>query len=260
MAVQIDATTPRSIGGITGREIVEGFVTVRTAGAREFAEKLEQIAQSVNARSGPLLQLAAERASKPLREAYASLVGDVTGNLKKSIVTRGGRKKYPGVGIAVTGPLVTGPVGASKELGSGNHAWLVEFGTGSRKPGTQGRRTYINVHQMINGKMTRSSGPTFGAYTNQQFENMSRGYYFLMGSKNERTRQARAGSGYPHDFMVVSDGEMHPMTMHPGETYGAMYSKTPARHPMQTAIRDTSGQVLATLIEALKTEIGRLLT
>ena len=59
---------------------------------------------------------------------------------------------------------------------------------------------------MINGKMKRSAS----GVTDSKFASMGKGYYFLMGSIDEPTRQARAGSGYPHDFLPGEDG-MRPM-------------------------------------------------
>lgn len=250
MAVQIDATQPRTFaGGMTGKQMVEAFVNVQTAGAREVAKKLELMAIRAGKDPRGLLKKAVTLASKPIRDGYKKKVRNVTGNLGKSIVTREPKKKYDGVTMAVTGPRVTGPVGADPELGSGNHAWLVEFGTGRRKPGSQSRRAYVNVHQMINFRMQRA-----GTFNNSQFEKMGKGYYFLMGSKNERTRQAKMGSGYPHDFMSDAPGEMHPYTLQPGETYAPM----PAQHPMERTIAENSSQVLNTLINTMQKYIEEL--
>jgi hypothetical protein len=174
----------------------------------------------------------------------------VTGNLRKSIRTR--IKSYPEDGgvIAIVGPLQTGPMGANEKQASGNHAWLVEFGTGPRRPGTQGRRTYINVHQAINGKMSRHSSAN-----DQQFASMSKGYYFLMGSKNEPTRQARRGRGGDHDFYTDKEtGIQHPVTLHPGEEYGEMQGT----HAMQNTINQEQQAVLSTLTATLKSTLERL--
>jgi hypothetical protein len=253
MAVQIDATQPRTFGGQTARQIVEGFVTVQTQGARELAQALERAAQRAGKAATPLLEKAARDAALPIYEDYRNSVGDVTGNLRKSVKIRGSKKKYPGVGIAVVGPTFTGNTGATPEGGSGNHAWLKEFGTGRRRPGTQGRRTYINVHQTINGRMSRRTGNGQQAFNNLQFENMSRGNYFLMGSINEPTRQARQGSGYPHDF-GYTNGRQHPITLGPGESIAPM----PADHTMQKAIQKNSGQVLNNLLAALQRQIDQI--
>jgi hypothetical protein len=247
MAVLIDATQPRDFGGRSARQIVESFVTIQTSGAREIAKELELMALRAQRDPGQLRAKAVKKASEIIKKGYKAKIHNVTDNLYKSIRTE--TRQYDGATVAVTGPRVTGPVGADPEMGSGNHAWLVEFGTGPRRPGTQGRRTYINVHQSINGKMKRA-----GTFNNEQFANMSRGYYFLMGSKNERTRQAKAGSGYPHDFGSDAAGEMHPVTLKPGETIRPM----PAQSPMQKTISENSSAVLASLIANMKNYIEEL--
>jgi hypothetical protein len=248
MAIQIDATQPRDFGGRSARQIVEGFVSIQTAGAREIAKELELMALRAQRDPGQLRAKAVKRASEILVKGYRSKINNVTDNLSKSIATR--IRQYDGATVAVTGPRVTGPVGADPDMGSGNHAWLVEFGTGPRRPGTQGRRTYINVHQMINGKMNRA-----GTFNDKQFASMSRGYYFLMGSKNERTRQAKAGSGGDHDFWTPKGGgKQRPVTLHPGETYRPM----PAKHPMERTISENSSAVLAALIANMRNYIEEL--
>lgn len=248
MAVLIDATQPRDFGGQSARQIVEGFVSIQTAGAREVAKELELMALRAMKDPGQLKAKAAKKASEIIRKGYKAKINNVTDNLGKSITTR--IRQYEGATVAITGPRVTGPVGADPDMGSGNHAWLVEFGTGARKPGTQGRRTYVNVHQMINGKMKRA-----GTFNNEQFASMGRGYYFLMGSKKERTRQAKAGSGGDHDFWTPKDGRsQRPVTLHPGETYRRM----PESHPMQKTISENSSAVLASLIANMKNYIEEL--
>jgi hypothetical protein len=247
MAVLIDATQPRDFGGQSAKQIVEGFVSIQTAGAREVAKELELMALRAQRDPGQLRAKAVKKASEIIKKGYKAKINNVTDNLNKSIRTE--TRQYEGATVAVTGPRVTGPVGADPELGSGNHAWLVEFGTGARKPGTQGRRTYVNVHQMINGKMNRA-----GTFNNEQFASMGRGYYFLMGSKKERTRQAKMGVGYPHDFGSDAPGEMHPVTLKPGETIRPM----PAQSLMQKTISENSSAVLASLIANMKTYIEEL--
>ena len=250
MAVQIDATQPRTFdGGMTAKQMVEAFVNVQTAGAREVAKKLELMAIRAGKDPNGLLKKAVEIASKPIRDGYKRKIRDATGNLSKSVTTRPPKKKYDGITMAITGPAVTGPVGADPEKGSGNHSWLVEFGSGRRKPGSQNRRAYVNVHQAINFRMTRA-----GKFTNSQFERMGRGYYFLMGSLREPTRQAKMGRGYPHDFMVDASGEMHPFALQAGETYAPM----PAQHPMERTIAENSSQVLNTLINTMQRYIDEL--
>lgn len=234
----------RLIGGQTGKSLAEGFVTVQTAGIRELAEELEALASKLG--KSNQLEAAVRKAAKIIEHSYASKVGDVTGNLKASLKTR--TKRYDAAVIAITGPMQTGSKGSSDTQASGNHAWLNEFGSDRRRPGTKGRRTYVNVHQMINGKMRRHS-----TMNDQQFANQARGYYFLMGSRNEPTRQARAGIGYPHDF-GHSGGRQHPITLHPGEDYGAM----PAKHSMEQAINENQQAVFNTLKSAIENTIAKL--
>lgn len=232
--------------GEPGKSVAEGFITLQTAGIRELADEYQRMAKEFGRVAR--LDLIAAKGAKIIEDSYASRVADVTGNLKKSMGIK--KKKYgESVGVAIVGPRMTGNQGATPKEGSGNHAWLVEFGTDKRRPGTQGRRTYINVHQAINGKMRRHSSAN-----DAQFRNMSKGYYFLMGSKREPTRQARMGSGYPHDF-GYSDGRMHPITLHPGEEYGAM----PAQHPMERTITAEQQKVYNTLEAALRNSMDRLL-
>jgi len=230
--------------------MANAFVRIQTAGTRELAKKLEELAKKLgmsDSAGQQMLIAAVRKASKPIAETYKKKVGNVTGNLAKS--TRTYTRKYDKAAVAITGPLQTGTAGATEKSGSGNAAWLVEFGSGPRKPGTQNRRTYINVHVMINRKMQSHSEST-----DAQFANMSKGYYFLMGSRNEPTRLARQGSGGDHDFNSYGGKGQRPMTMHPGETYGAM----PAKHHMESTISEASGEVLASLTAAIKRSIDTL--
>lgn len=231
----------RTFGGQTARSLAEGFVTIQTAGIRELAQELERIAGQFAAE--PALEKAVRAGATLIKKGYQSKVGNVTGNLAKSVRIK--IRKYDGAQVAVVGPWQSGKAGSREGAESGNAAWLVEFGTGRRKPGTRGRRTYLNVHQMINGRMSRA-----GSFNNEQFANMSRGYYFLMGSINEATRQAKMGSGYPHDF-GETNGKMHPVTLHPGETYGRM----PAKHAMEQTIEQQKSAVYSTLESAIKNTI-----
>lgn len=234
----------RILGGQTANTIAQGFITLQTAGVRELAEAYEQLAREFGRQAdfSPIVR----KAAKIIEDGYASRVGDVTGGLKKSLKTK--VKRYDSATVAITGPAQTGNVGSTETQASGNHAWLVEFGSGARRPGTRGRRTYVNVHQMINGRMRRHSSAN-----DEQFRRMARGYYFLMGSINEPTRQARMGRGYPHDF-GETDGKMHPITLHPGETYGAM----PARHPMERTIQTSQVAVFNTLRNAIENSMRKL--
>lgn len=242
--ITIGEGAARVYGESTAKSLAEGFVTVRTAGIRELAEKLKKMAE--DAGKPDRLKAIVKAAAKIIERDYAQRVGDVTGGLKNSLDTR--TKVYESAVVAITGPRQTGPVGSTDTQASGNHAWLVEFGSGRRRPGTEGRRTYINVHQAINGKMKRHSSAN-----DQQFANMSRGYYFLMGSIREPTRQARQGTGYPHDF-GFSGGKQHPITLHPGDDYGAM----PAKHPMEKTIQSQQQAVFNNLKSAIQNTIDGL--
>lgn len=240
--------TPRYVGGESSLERTKGFVTIQTAGVREMARELERIAGAAAPR---LLVNAVVKASKPIADRYAAAARQMqaTGNLADSVTTE--KRIYTRAAVAVTGPRQTGPVGSTDSAVSGNHAWLVEFGSGRRKPGTQGRRTYINVHTMINRRMRLHSSSN-----DAQFARMSRGYYFLMGSIDEPTRQGKGRSGYSRDFMLGKDGksgEQHPITLHPGETIAPM----PAHHLMEKTIQSTSGSVQALLFAEINAHLNK---
>jgi hypothetical protein len=236
--------SPRTFGGQTVKSLPEGFVTEKTAGIRELAERLESLAAQMGEPN--TLESAVKKAGEHIKQGYKAKIRDATGNLSKSVYIK--TKTYDAATIAIVGPRQTGSGSATEEGGSGNAAWLFEFGSGTRKPGTKGRRTYINVHQMINGKMRRHSSAN-----DKQFANMSKGYYFLMGSKYEESRQALMGKGYPHDFGQTGN-KMHPITLHPGETYGQM----PASHAMEKTISEQQGAVFSTLKAAIQANIDRL--
>lgn len=240
--------SPRTTGGQTNKQLAEGFVNVQTSGAREVAEELRRLANRIGADADALLYESCEKAARVIGNRYKSKVGRVTGNLAKSV---GYKKKVysEGAVVAVVGPRQTGNAGSKEGAESGNHAWLVEFGTGRRKPGTRGRRTYLNVHQLINRRMTRA-----GSFNNDQFARMSKGYYYLMSSYNEPTRQAGAGKGYPHDF-GFTNGKQHPVTLAPGETYAPM----PAKHAMENAIQEAGPEALNTLINGIQSKINGIL-
>lgn len=157
------------------------------------------------------------KAGAPIKKEYKrlALLHDATGNLAKSTTHK--TRKYPSGNVAViVGPRHTGTKGATDSQASGNHSWLVEFGSnGRRKPDRRGKRkTYISVHKMVNRKMSLHAPYV----DSDSFGKMMKGYYFLMSSWRRPTRQARAGKGYTHDFLP--DGGVY--TLHPGETYGAM--------------------------------------
>lgn len=213
----------------------EAFVRVRVTGVAPMIDTLDTLV-GVFGRQDRLVKIL-EQAAIPIRNEYKkkALTHDATGNLAKSTTIK--TKKYPsGNAVAIAGPRQTGTQGATSKVASGNHAWLVEFGSnGPRKPSTRNRKTYVSVHKMINRKMTVHSV----LEDSEKFAKRSRGYYFLMSSWNEPTRKPRAGKGYTHDFLP--DGGVY--TLHPGETYGAM----PAYHLMENTITTKASQVQSIL-------------
>lgn len=235
MAVQIDATRPRILdSGKTAREALEGFVNIRLDGIAELTKSLEDAAFRCLKDPSRMLQKSAEQGLRPVQAAYRSSVNSVTGNLRRSFRIRRGKKSYAGVYIAVGGPthVVAGEKWDVEERGAGNHAWLLEFGTGRRKPGSQGRRTYVQVHRAINGRFSRKVREP-GTVTNEEFERLGRGYYFLMGSK---------AKGF-----VKTAGGSRPFVLAPGETYGAVK----AQNLMENAISASHHAVLASVRASL---------
>lgn len=213
----------------------ESFINVRLSGVGPMIDTLDLL-MGAFAKQDILVKIL-ERAAIPIRNEYKkkALTHDATGNLAKSTTIK--TKKYPsGNAVAIAGPRQTGSQGATGKVASGNHAWLVEFGSdGRRKPSTRNKKTYISVHKMINRKMTLHAV----LEDSEKFAKRSRGYYFLMSSWKEPTRQPRAGKGYPHDFLP--DGGVY--TLHPGETYGAM----PGYHLMENTIKTKASQVQSIL-------------
>jgi hypothetical protein len=238
--------TPRDLGGSTGLEQANQFVTIRTAGVRELVDKLNSLVTAVEA--DETLRRIVRRASRIVMNEYKTLAErhEATGNLAKSVTIvrrsynngRGGK-----AAVDIIGPRQTGRVASQEGVESGNHAWLVEFGSGPRRPGTQGRRTYINVHQSINRRMKLHPGKSMN---DDQFKNAGRGYYFLMGSLRERAG-AGGRSGYSRDFAGPGprgDGrEQHPITLKPGETIAPM----PAHHIMRDVIIACESDVQSSL-------------
>lgn len=235
---------PRVMGGSTGKTIADAFIHLDLSGAADVVAKLKEMAANVNMDANPRIQGALSAAADVIGRAYKKNVHDVTGNLRRSVRKKKG--KYENAAVVIVGPQQTGAMGGDR---SGNHAWLVEFGTGRRKPGSNARHTYINVHKAINMKMTRA-----GSFNNKQFENMGKGTYFLMSSINEQSRQNGRGRGYPHDFLPDDEGGIRPMTLGPGETYGEM----PASHAMEAAINSSGQEALNVLINGIKAEIEAL--
>lgn len=235
--------TPRDLGGSTALEQVGQFVTIRTSGVRELVDRLNSLVTTVEANE--TLRKIVRKASRIVMDEYREMAlrHEATGNLAKSVTVvrrsynngRGGK-----AAVDIIGPRQTGGTASQEGAESGNHAWLVEFGSGPRRPGTQGRRTYVNVHQSINGRMKLHPGKSMN---DDQFKNAGRGYYFLMGSLRERG----PGSSYSRDFAGSGDrGDgrgQHPITLKPGETIAPM----PALHIMRDVITDCSGDVLTSL-------------
>lgn len=232
--------------GLTSLEKAGGFIVVRTAGVRELVRRLTDLAGAASAPQA--IKAACEQASVPLYNGYKQRAREheATGNLAKSVMTI--YRAYPNGGAAITGPRQTGTGSSKPGVESGNHAWLIEFGTDRRKAGSRGRRAYVNVHQLINGKMNRA-----GSFNNSQFEKMSRGYYFLMGSARERG----TGNKYSRDFAGPGEGgdgrKQHPISLGPGDTIAGM----PAEHLMQDTIAANSRKVFSILKNALETEIAQ---
>jgi hypothetical protein len=237
---------PRDIGGgSTALEALKQFAVIRTSGVSDLVKELERLA---GAAAPEALKGIVLKAARPIENAYRASAKqhEATGNLAESVTHK--TKVYPRAVVAVIGPKQTGNRGG---LASGNHAFLVEFGSGPRRPGTENRRTYVNVHQMINRRMHRHSSAN-----DQQFAAMGAGYYFLMGSINEPSRQGGGKPGYSRDFMLGKDGKsgrQHPIVLHPGETLAPM----PAYHLMENAVKSNEATVAAILRSSLEKELSK---
>lgn len=233
--------TARDVGGGTGNQVVSsGAMTVRISGVRELAEKLQQL----GARMGEpkALEAAVKAGAELIKRSYKSKINNVTGNLSKSV--RIETKTYDSAVVAIVGPWQSGRAKSREGQESGNIAWIYEFGTGPRRPGTQSRRTYVNVHQSINGRMRWHSSAN-----DEQFARMGRGYYFLMGSINVPGRQSGKGS-----FVQKAGGGTRPFYLAPNETYPAM----PRSNAMQKAVSEQQQAVLSTVTAAIQNTLTRL--
>ena len=224
----------------SNKDTANKFIHINMVGWEDWVDELKKIYEDLDPR---VLKNLMRRAGGPTMRGYkaAALKHDQTGNLAAS--TKIKVKVYDAATVAIAGPENTGTTAASQDRPSGNHAFLVEFGSGRRRPGTKGRRTYINTHKSINGRMQLHKVMDEGA-----FERQSKGVYFLMGSLREPTRQARMGKGYSHDFMAGPDGKMHPMTIGPGETYGAM----PALGLMEKTIKSVTSRTQEIIAEGIE--------
>jgi hypothetical protein len=228
--------------------VAKGFVRVDMGGIGPMIDTLKNLATTFEARDD--LTKVLRRAAVPIRDTYRAeaLKHDATGNLAAS--TKIKTKKYPGGNaVAVAGPEQTGSAGATTDVPSGNHAWLVEFGShGRRSPSKRGkRRTYVNVHKSINRKMKLHSK----GVDSEKFKKMGAGHYFLMSSWNEPTRQARKGKGYTHDFLP--DGGVY--TLKAGATYGAM----PGYHLMEKTIAAKQAEAQAIMKDGIIDAINKRL-
>lgn len=247
MAIEQGIGTPRFEGEFTSVQRAEQFVSIRVGSdIRDLVKRFRELATAAS--QPEVLRRVVRKASKPIFDGYTARAKrhEATGNLAASVTRK--YVDYPTGAVCVVGPRQTGPVGSTPERRSGNHAWLVEFGSGRRKPGSKGRRAYVNVHQMINFRMTKA-----GSFNNDQFEQMKGGYYFLMGSINEPSRQSGGKPGYSKDFSdSYGRREQHPITLKPGESIEPM----PALGIMEDTIASTSSQTLAMLRSALEAEIN----
>lgn len=248
MAVRLDATTSRILPrGGTAREAAESFASFDISGIGDLITALERAADKCLQDPGGYLQKSIIKGMEAVRDSYRGKVNSVTGNLSRATVSRKGKRTYEGIYIAVAGPQhsVAGKEWDVEEKGAGNHAFLLEFGTDRRRPSTQNRRTYLNVHEKINRRFRRITNREGGfVFDNEQFEQMGRGYYFLMGSINERHPARRTGRGA---FVRTSGGGTRPYFLSPNETYGAMR----ATHPMERAIGDSRQAVLSAVRASL---------
>jgi len=240
MSITQSNPTPRMVGGVSSKQSANAFVRVSMEGLEELFERMRKMGVSISSKQKAD---AVKKASRPILEGYKELarMHEATGNLAKSTKTITRDYRNGDVAVAVTGPEQTGSAGATSKRASGNHSWLVEFGSAARKPGSQNRRAYINIHQRINGKMHRHSSGN-----DEQFSRMGRGYYFLMGSINEPTRQSGGRAGYSRDFMLGKTGQsgpQHPITLGPNDTIAPM----PGLHLMEKTIASKGSQVKAVL-------------
>lgn len=232
-------------GGLTNLQKANQFVRVETAGARDLVKKFQELAGAAS--SPAILKKIVETAKEPIERGYRlrAKEHEATGNLAASVTHK--TKNYENGAVAIVGPRQTGPIASTPQRRSGNHAWLVEFGSPPRRPGTNGRLKPINVHQMINGRMRYS-----GSLDDRKFRTAGPGLYFLMGSKNYR-----AGSGgrpgYSRDaFDSYGTREQHPISLKPGETIAGM----PPLHIMEDTIAANSGKVLSILKNLLIQQIN----
>lgn len=238
--------------GMTAKQTADGFVGIRVDGARELIKQLQGFVGVLE--SDEVMFNAVNEGAKIIEGSYRkrAQIHMATSNLARSVKIK--KRKYDNdggpVAVAVVGPEYTGQMGAYGGRGSGNHAMLVEFGSGPRRPGTQGRRTYINVHQKINGRMGPMRRST--RMNDEQFARAGAGYYFLMGSLRERANQPAGRPGYSRDFADGPGPRQHPITLKPGDTIAPM----PAMHLMRDAISAHRTNVYNAIIRVLKLAVS----
>ena len=246
MAIVTPSTTQRIVrGGQTGSQIAGGFLSFSVDGLEDLVANLLRAAVTVGADANKPLNAACREALKPVMKTYAESINEVTGNLKRSVTVRNFKKKTrPGVGGAIGGPrhFKEGDKWDVEKRGAGNHAWLHEFGTGPRRPGTQGRRTLVNVHQRINGRFRRVGDGTQWV-RNDEFDRLGRGNFFIMSSYNSRPNSR--GKGPPGEFIYALES---------GDTYPAM----PPGRKMEEAIQGSRGAVMNTLMQAIQRQIDKI--
>jgi hypothetical protein len=246
MAIVTPSTTQRIVrGGQTGSSIAGGFLSFRVEGLDDLVANLLRASVRAGIDAQKPLNDACRKGAQKVMAAYAQSLPTVTGNLKRSVTVRQFRKKTrPGVGGAIGGPVHVkeGEEWDVLKRGAGNHAWLHEFGTGPRRPGTQGRRTLVNVHQRINGRFRRV-GDGNQWLRNDEFDRLGRGNFFIMSSYEKRKNFR--GRGYPGEFL---------MALESGDTYGAM----PAAGKMEAAIRSSGSAVMSTLMQALADQVDKV--
>jgi hypothetical protein len=254
MNIPMPGPTPRiTETGLTGSRRAEGFVAVRVEGVSEWLNELRKYASILA--SDEVLFRATAQGGEVIKKDYKRLARShmATGNLAAS--TKIKKRKYSsGVYVAVVGPEQTGSYGTKAGVRSGNHAFWVEFGTGTRRPGTQNRRAYVNVHQMVNRRMTRHPP---NQWDDESFERAGRGFYFLMGSLVARRDQPAGRAGYSRDFAGPGDGgdgrKQHPISLKPGESIAPM----PALGLMSEAINSNRSNVENAVISVLRAAVAR---
>lgn len=172
------------------------------------------------------------KAIKPFEDSYRELAErhKATGNLAKSVNRKYKAYDATSTAVGIAGPKHTGAQAATAESGSGNHAWLIEFGShGPRRPGGGPKKPALYVQQEVNGRLHG-----IGAMNSLDFEQAPAGTYFVMGTKNRDPK--------------VSDDKQYIRRLGPNETYGAM----PALGWMQSVVEQKSADVNRSIADGLR--------